>query len=65
VQEYGIHHVCLPAKIDGVGKSPTIMPFREKREIFQLQHAKKIKFLPAVEMTASVSTASYGFIYTL
>jgi len=41
------------------------MSFREKREIFQLQHAKKIKFLPAVEMTASVSTASYGFIYTL
>jgi hypothetical protein len=56
VQLYPIHI------IDGPVKSPANLSFRAKREIFRLQHVKKIRFLPAVEMTDSLSTTFYEFI---
>jgi len=35
------------------------MSFRAQREIFRLQHVKKIKFLPAVEMTDAFRATFY------
>jgi len=46
-------------KVDGFVKSLNSLSFRVKREIFRSSHIEKIRFLPVVEMTDSLSLTFY------